>query len=74
MVGKNEDCKVKYFAATEFVEQEAPIPGAKVSPWREQWTMVHYNKKLVIPLRFIPDATGTQVVAGGPGGSVENLK
>lgn len=74
LVGKNEECKIKYFADTEFLEQEAPVPGAKVSPWRERWTMIQCSKKLIIPMRFIPDATGTQIVSGGPGGSVEDLK
>ena len=74
LVGKNEECKVKYFADTEFVEQETPAPDAKAPAWRERWTMIQCNKKLTIPLRFIPDATGTQIAAGGPGGGVEDLK
>lgn len=73
-VGKNDECKVKYFADTEFVEQEKPAPGAKSAPWRERWTMIQCDKKLIVPLRFIPDATGTQIVAGGPDGRVEDLK
>lgn len=73
-VGKNDDCKVKYIADTEFLEQEAALPGAKVAPWREQWTQIQCHRKVTIPLRFIPDATGTQIVAGGPGGGVEDLK
>jgi len=73
-VGKNEDCKVKYFSDTEFLEEERPLPGAKAAPWRERWTQIQCNKKVTIPLRFIPDATGTQIVAGGPGGGVEETK
>lgn len=73
-VEKNDECKIKYFADTEFVAEETPKPGAKAAPWRERWTMIQCNKKVIIPLRFIPVGTGIQVVAGGEDGRVEDLK
>jgi hypothetical protein len=66
-------CNVKYLADTEFIEREnsgSPTPSA----WRESWTIVLCNKKVVVPVKFIPDPKGTTIVAGGPETKVSNLE
>lgn len=74
LAGKDDACKVNYISDTEFVQRESATTGASTSsPWREIWTIVYCNKKITVPLLFKPDASGTQIVSGGPGGKVMDL-
>ncbi|MBB6250388.1 hypothetical protein [Nitrospirillum iridis] len=58
-------CAREYVADTRFVDREAaPVAGGKSPPWREVWTLHTCTKRIEVPVRFIPDATGTTIVAG----------
>ena len=46
-----------------------PGPRNPRRPWRETWTMVGCNHTIDIPIYFVPDAKGTQIIQ--PGGAVE---
>ncbi|MEE3627300.1 hypothetical protein UCD39_25505 [Nitrospirillum sp. BR 11752] len=60
-----EGCAREYVADTRFVDREAlPAPGGKSPPWREVWTLQTCTKRIEVPIRFIPDATGTTITAG----------
>ncbi|MEA1676454.1 hypothetical protein [Nitrospirillum sp. BR 11163] len=60
-----EGCAREYVADTRFVDREAtPAPGGKSPPWREVWTLRTCTKQIEVPIRFIPDATGTTITAG----------
>ncbi|TWB44346.1 hypothetical protein [Nitrospirillum pindoramense] len=60
-----EGCAREYVADTRFVDREAlPTPGGKSPPWREVWTLQTCTKRIEVPIRFIPDATGTTITAG----------
>jgi hypothetical protein len=60
-----EGCAREYVADTRFVDRDtAPAPGAKSPPWREVWTLQTCTKRIEVPIRFIPDATGTTITAG----------
>ncbi len=68
--GREANCQVGYVADTEFVEQESTVlPGAKGSSWRELWTLASCTQKMLVPIHFIPDATGTTISAG-PGTAI----
>jgi len=60
--GREPNCTVGYVADTEFLgkEREA-IPGAKGPPWRELWTLQSCTQKMLVPMTFIPDSTGTTI-------------
>jgi hypothetical protein len=59
------DCPRPYVADTEFLGQDATAAaGTKEPAWSERWTYVACTKRLEIPVRFLPDATGTTVSAG----------
>lgn len=63
--GREPNCRVGYVADTEFIEQEnATLEGAKGPAWRELWTLASCTQKMLVPIRFIPDATGTTISAG----------
>ncbi|MEA1650730.1 hypothetical protein UAJ10_17120 [Nitrospirillum sp. BR 11164] len=68
--GATEDgCAREYVADTRFVDREVPptpgpTPGGKSPPWREVWTLRTCTKQIEVPIRFIPDATGTTITAG----------
>ncbi len=62
--GPEKDCATGYVADTEFLEREAAPQGARSSPWREAWTLASCTKRTRVVMRFIPDSTGTQIVAG----------
>ncbi len=38
----------------------------RIPPWREDWTLRGCGKQIVLPLHFIPDATGTTIRASQP--------
>lgn len=59
-------CRIKYLADTEFVDrQNSAEDPSKLVSWREKWTIVLCNKKVIVPIRFTPDSTGTAILAGG---------
>lgn len=63
--GREANCNIGYVADTTFLGQTgAPIAAGKGPPWREVWTLVTCTKKFEVPMQFIPDATGTTIVAG----------
>ena len=63
--GREANCKVGYVADTEFIAQEDTVePGGKGPAWREMWTLASCTQKMLVPMRFIPDATGTSIAAG----------
>jgi hypothetical protein len=63
--GREANCQIGYVADTEFIEQEnTTLPGAKGSSWRELWTLASCTQKMLVPMHFIPDATGTSISAG----------
>jgi hypothetical protein len=67
-------CNVKYLADTDFIERDKAIEGSSMSPpWRESWTIVLCNKKVVVPVKFTPDLKGTLIVAGGPETKVSDI-
>jgi hypothetical protein len=62
--GPEKDCKIGYIEDTEFVKQDsAPVQGASAAPWRELWTLVTCTRRAHVPMRFIPQRNGTQIVA-----------
>ena len=63
--GNDPNCKTGYIENTEYLSREStPVQGGKGPPWRELWTLVSCVQKMQVPMVFIPDATGTSVVAG----------
>lgn len=46
-----------------------PGPGQRLRPWWETWTMTGCGRTLDVPVDFIPNDKGTQIVQ--PGGVVE---
>jgi hypothetical protein len=63
--GREPNCTVGYVADTEFVGQEGQaLPGAKGPAWKELWTLQSCTQKMLVPMRFIPDSTGTSISAG----------
>jgi hypothetical protein len=63
--GREANCQIGYVADTQFVEQEdTTLPGAKGPSWRELWTLASCTQKILVPMHFIPDSTGTSISAG----------
>ena len=63
--GREPNCTVRYVADTEYLGEEGqPLPGVKASPWKELWTFQSCTQKMLVPIRFIPDPTGTTISAG----------
>jgi len=64
-----QGCKSFYASDTQFLGEEgAVISNAKPGPacaWREEWTLWACGKEIVVPIKFIPDATGTGIIADG---------
>jgi hypothetical protein len=59
-----KDCKINYIADTQLVRQEAaPAAGATAVPWQELWTLVSCTRRAQVPMRFIPQRNGTQIVS-----------
>jgi hypothetical protein len=66
--GPEANCTIGYVADTTFIDHEASAqPGAKAPAWRELWTLTSCTRRSQVPMRFIPDATGTQIVADATG-------
>ena len=63
--GREQNCNVGYVADTKFVDEDGPaLPAAKGPPWKELWTLQSCTQKMLVPMRFIPDSTGTSISAG----------
>jgi len=63
--GLEPNCTVMYVADTEFLAKEMQaLPGAKSPPWKELWTLQSRTQKMLVPMQFIPDPTGTTISAG----------
>jgi hypothetical protein len=63
--GREANCQVDYVADTEFLQQEeATAPGGKGPAWQELWTLASCTQKMLVPVHFIPDATGTSISVG----------
>lgn len=64
---QERDCRSGYIADTSFVETEdITLQGAKGPSWRELWTLVGCTHRLLVPMHFVPDPTGTTISAGPP--------
>ena len=46
-----------------------PGPERRLRPWFETWTLVGCGRTFAVPMDFLPDATGTQIIQ--PGGVKE---
>ena len=63
--GREPNCKVGYIADTQFLGEEGQaLPGSKGPAWKELWTLESCTQKMLIPMRFIPDSSGTSITAG----------
>ncbi|HYE48870.1 MAG TPA: hypothetical protein VEB20_04720 [Azospirillaceae bacterium] len=62
------DCDDKIMSDTRFEGfAEGPVPkGAQIKPWAETWTVRACGEDIKVPVMFVPDATGTQIVARAP--------
>jgi hypothetical protein len=59
-----KNCSIGYVADTQFQQSETPpATGGIGAPWKELWTLVSCARTVQISMRFIPDSTGTQIVA-----------
>jgi hypothetical protein len=59
------NCNVSYVANTEFVGTDgAMAPGGRGPSWREIWTLAGCTQKALVPVHFVPEATGMIVTAG----------
>jgi len=69
--GREPNCQIGYVANTEYLEQEKEtLPGAKEPSWRELWTLASCTQKMLVPMHFIPDSTGT-IISAGPGTDIK---
>jgi hypothetical protein len=64
--GREPNCKVGYVADTQFIEEETQTlaAGAKSAAWKELWTLQSCTQKMLIPMSFVPDSSGTSISAG----------
>jgi hypothetical protein len=63
--GTEKNCNVSYVANTEFLGTDTETaPGGWAPPWREVWTLAACTQKVLVPIRFVPSATGITVTAG----------
>jgi hypothetical protein len=46
-----------------------PGPDAHLRPWWETWTMIGCGRTIDVPIDFVPDEKGTQIIQ--PGGAIE---
>ncbi len=61
-------CKAFDVKDTEFLGYDsnaAPDPTAprETRPWHERWIMIGCGHTITVPIRFLPDATGTTIVS-----------
>jgi hypothetical protein len=61
------DCTQARVVETRFVEFEenplSTVHGRKVRPWREDWRVEGCGKRVIVPVRFVPDSSGTTIHA-----------
>jgi hypothetical protein len=63
--GRELNCTVGYVTDTKFLGEDGQaLPGAKGPPWKELWTLESCTQKMLVPMRFTPDSTGTSISAG----------
>lgn len=63
--GREPNCTVGYVEDTQFLGEEGQaLPAAKGPAWKELWTLESCTQQMLIPMRFIPDASGTSISAG----------
>lgn len=70
-----KDCKTFVVKNTKFesygLQTPAtpdPGPGQRLRPWWETWTMVGCGKTIDVPIDFVPDEKGAQIIQ--PGGAI----
>jgi hypothetical protein len=70
-----QDCKTFVVKNTKFesygLQTPAtpdPGPGQRLRPWWETWTMTGCGKTVDVPIDFVPDQTGAQIIQ--PGGAI----
>jgi hypothetical protein len=62
---REANCSIGYVADTQYGSEDGEaLPGSKGPPWREIWTFRSCTQDVRVPIRFIPDATGTSISAG----------
>lgn len=63
--GLMRDCQTRAVIETRFVEFEGPplstVQGRMVRPWREDWRVDGCSKRVIVPMHFIPDPSGTTI-------------
>jgi hypothetical protein len=61
------DCGQASVVETRFVEFEgtplSTVHGSAVRPWREDWRVEGCGKRVIVPVRFTPDSSGTTIHA-----------
>lgn len=68
---REPDCKVLFVSETKYVGTSGEaLPNSKGPAWKELWTLETCKQVAVVPMTFIPDATGTSISAG-PGNAVQ---
>ncbi len=68
---REPNCQIGYVANTEYLDQGTEsLPGARGPAWRELWTLASCTQKMLVPMRFIPDSTGT-LISAGPGTEIK---
>jgi hypothetical protein len=68
---RDPECKQLYISDTKFLAYEGdPLPQSKGPSWKELWTLETCKHVAILPMAFIPDATGTSISAG-PGTAVQ---
>lgn len=67
-----KDCKTFVVKNTKFesygLQTPAtpdPGPGQRLRPWWETWTMIGCGKTVDVPIDFVPDETGAQIIEPG---------
>jgi hypothetical protein len=63
---KHFDVRNTKFESYGLVDPAAPDPGpgSRFRPWWETWTMIGCGQIVDLPLNFVPDATGTNIIVG----------
>jgi hypothetical protein len=70
-----KDCKTFVVKNTRFESyglqtpaMTDPGPGQRLRPWWETWSMIGCGKTIDVPIDFVPDEKGTQIIQ--PGGAI----
>ena len=54
---------VRTTSYTRSASGAVPGPAGRAEPWRETWTLSACGRRYVVPMTFVPDATGTTISA-----------